>query len=395
MEEAPRAQTMRVYLDYNAGAPLVPEARRAMAAYLDEATGNASSIHWAGRRARAALDEARTAVAGLIGAAPGDIVFTSGGTEANNLALRGAATANGGGHIVTTAIEHASVLDTCAALGAHGCETTRVGVDRLGRIDPDAVAAAIRSETVVVSVGLANHEVGTIQPVADVSGRAHARGVLVHVDAVQAVGKMSVSVDALGADLLTLSAHKLGGPPGIGALYVRPGVALRRQLTGGPQERERRAGTENVAGAVGFAAAAQVAGSRLASEGPRQAAMIGSLWTRIKAMTVDAERNGPAAGGAAVPNTLSVTFPGADADALVIGLDLEGIAVSAGSACDAGSLRPSHVLLAMGRSPADARSALRISIGPETTIGDLARLLDALAGVVARSRGATTAEARA
>lgn len=385
---------MRAYLDYNAGAPLVPEARQAMAAYLDEAAGNSSSIHWAGRRARAALDDARAAVAALIGAAPGDIVFTSGGTEANNLALRGAAGWNGSGHIVTTAIEHASVLDTCEALSAHGCEVTRVGVDRLGRIDPDAVGTVIRSETAVVSVGLANSEVGTIQPVADVSRHARARNVLLHVDAVQAAGKIPVSVDALGADLLSLSAHKLGGPAGIGALYVRSGVRLRRQLAGGPQERGRRGGTENVAGAVGFGVAAEVAEARRASEALRHAALIQTLWARIKAAIPDAERNGPTEGAAVVPNTLSVSFSGADADALVIGLDLSGIAVSAGSACDAGSLRPSHVLLAMGRSAAEARSALRISIGRATTTDDLAHLLGALPAVVARSRGAATMEAR-
>ena len=386
---------MRIYLDYNAGAPLAPEARRAMVAHLGEVTGNASSIHWAGRRARAALDEARTSVAALIGAAPGDIVFTSGGTEANNLALRGATGDERSGHVVTTAVEHASVLDTCDALELEGCGVTRIGVDRLGRVDPDAVGVAITSGTAVVSVGLANSEVGTIQAVAEVSHHTSARGVLLHVDAVQAAGKIPVSVAALGVDLLSLSAHKLGGPPGIGALYVRPGVRLSWRPTGGPQERGRRAGTENVAGAVGFGVAAGLAGSRLAGEAVRQSALIETLWTRIEAAIAGAERNGPLGAGAVVPNTLSVSFPGVDADALVIGLDLAGIAVSAGSACDAGSLRPSHVLLAMGRTPAEARSALRISIGHETSGSDLAQLLDTLPAVVARSRGMAPMEARA
>jgi cysteine desulfurase len=384
---------MRIYLDYNAGAPLVPEARDAMAAYLQDAGGNSSSIHWAGRRARAALDDARAAVATLIGATSGEIVFTSGGTEANNLALRGAVGCARGRHIVTTAIEHASVLETCAALSAQGHEVTCVGVDRLGRVDPDAIGAAIRPETAVVSVGLANSEVGTIQSVARVSRHARARNVPVHVDAVQAAGKIPVSVDALDVDLLSLSAHKLGGPSGVGALYIRSGARLERQVAGGPQERGRRGGTVNVVGAVGFGVAARVAGPHIQSEAGRHAALIQALWTRIAATIGDASRNGPEGKGA-VPNTLSVSFPGADADALVIGLDLAGIAVSAGSACDAGSLRPSHVLLAMGRSAAEARSALRISIGRETTAGDLARLIDALPGVVAQSRGSATAEVR-
>ncbi len=386
---------MRIYLDYNAGAPLAPEARHAMAAYLGEEAGNSSSIHWAGRRARAALDEARAAIAALVGAPSGDIVLTSGGTEANNLALRGALGHSGGRHIVTTAIEHASILDTCAALRTHGCDVTWVGVDRLGRVDPDAVKAAIRNDTAVVSVGLANSEVGTIQPVGQLSRHARARNVLLHVDAVQAGGRIPVSVDALGADLLSLSAHKLGGPAGIGALYVRSGVRLERQATGGPQERGRRAGTENVVGAVGFGVAARIADACREVEAVRHRALIQALWIRIEATIEDVERNGPPEGAGVVPNTLSVSFRGADADGLVIGLDLAGIAVSAGSACDAGSLRPSHVLLAMGRSAAEARSALRISIGRETTPADLAYLLDTLRGVVARSRGAVTTEVRA
>jgi cysteine desulfurase len=384
---------MRIYLDYNAGAPLVPEARHAMAAYLEDAGGNSSSVHWAGRRARAALDDARAAIATLIGATPGEIVLTSGGTEANNLALRGAVGGARGGHIVTTAIEHASVLETCSALSTQGYEVTCVGVDRLGRVDPDAVGAAIRPETAVVSVGLANSEVGTIQPIARVSRHARTRNVPLHVDAVQAAGKIPVSVDGLGVDLLSLSGHKIGGPPGVGALYVRVRTPLERQVAGGPQERGRRGGTENVLGAVGFGAAARVAGAHLESEAARHAALIQALWMRIAGTIADASRNGPQGKGA-VPNTLSVSFPGADADALVIGLDLAGIAVSAGSACDAGSLRPSHVLLAMGRPAAEARSALRISIGRETTAGDLARLVDALPGIVAQSRGVGRAEVR-
>jgi cysteine desulfurase len=332
-------------------------------------------------------------VAALIDAEPGDVVFTSGGTEANNLALRGLPPVSARAHIVTTAIEHASILDTCAALARTGYEISRVGVDAFGRVDPEAVESAMRPDTTLVSLALANNEVGVIQPVAEISRATRARGVPLHVDAAQAAGKIPVSVDALGADLLTLSAHKLGGPQGIGALYVRPGIRLQAQLSGGPQERQRRAGTENVIGTVGFGAAARLAAAHLTSEAERQSALIERLWRDIQAAVPDAQRNG-ASPAESVPNTLSVSFPGADADALVIGLDLWGIAVSAGSACDAGSLQPSHVLLAMGRSFVDARSALRVSIGYDTTADELARFVEVLPEVVARSRGAAAAAGR-
>jgi len=380
-----------IYLDYNASAPLRGEAHQAMLRAMGTAVGNGSSVHWAGRAARLGIESARADVAAFLAAAPTEIVLTSGGTEANNLAIRGVCEAHPGGHVVTTAVEHASVLETCKSLQTRGVSMTTVGVDRHGRVDPAAVGAALRDETILVSVGLANNEVGTVQPITAIREQVRARGIPFHVDAVQAAGKIPVSVQELGVDLLSLSAHKLGGPQGMGALYVRSGVSIRPQQFGGPQELGRRAGTESVAAALGFAAAARGAASGLVSEGVRQRALVEELWSGIAALVPDAERNSPADG--VVPNTLNVEIPGADVDGLVIGFDLEGIAVSAGSACAAGSLEPSHVLLAMGRSPIAARAALRLSVGHATTEPDVVAFLQALPGVVGRCRHALQREA--
>jgi cysteine desulfurase len=380
---------MRIYLDYNATAPLRDVAREAMCAVMGgevgDVCGNPSSIHWAGRAARNIIEAARAEVASLIGAAPRDLIFTSGGTESNNLAIRGAA--RRGRHIVTTAIEHASVLEPCDSLALAGSEVTHVGVDRLGRVAAAAVMAALRPDTALVSVGLANNEVGTVQPVLEIARSLAGRRIPLHVDAVQAVGKIPVAVDELQVDLMSISAHKLGGPPGVGALYVRRGCELVPQLAGGTQELGRRAGTENVIGIAGFGAAARACNDGLDGETARQRELLARAWAGIQAQVPDVERNTPEdAGDGAVPNTLSLSFPGADADALVIGLDLCGIAVSAGSACAAGSLEPSHVLLAMGRSPAAARAALRISVGYGTTEAEIDTLLTKVPDVVARSR---------
>jgi cysteine desulfurase len=382
---------MNVYLDYNAGAPMRTEVWRAMtSAGADARLANASSSHFAGRAARAVLEEARGAVAALVGATAPEIVFTSGGTEANNFALRGARQGCTGGHIVTTAIEHASVLETCARLDADGVAITRVHVDRTGRVNPADVAAACRPDTVLISVGLANNEVGTVQSLRAIADIARRRGIPIHTDAVQAVGKIAVHVEALGVDLLSLSAHKLGGPQGIGALYIRNGIAITPLLLGGPQERDRRGGTENVIGALGFGVAAALAECGAQDEWDRQARLVDRLWRCIVRTIADVERNGATDG--VVPNTLNLTFRGADADTLLIGLDLCGIAVSAGSACAAGSLEPSHVLLAMGRSAEEARAALRISLGQGTTDADVDALATALPSVVARSRGTDVRE---
>lgn len=375
---------MGIYLDYNAGAPLRGEAREAMTQFAAAHIGNPSSVHWAGRAARAALEAARAEVAALIGAASAEVVFTSGGTEANNLAIRGLLTERHDRHIVTTAVEHASVRETCESLLAEGYEVSYVGVDPDGRVDCAAVVDALRPDTGLVTIGAANNEVGTVQPITDIARETRRRNLPLHVDAVQAVGKVPVDVRALDVDLLSISAHKLGGPQGIGALYVRGGIRVGRQLWGGPQERHRRGGTENVMGAVGFGVAARLARQELADEPRRQAGLIARLWDGVTGVVCDVRRNTPALG--VVPNTLNMSFPATDADALVIGLDLCGIAASAGSACAAGSLEPSHVLLAMGRAADEARAALRISVGTGTTEADIDQLVAALPGVLGRSR---------
>jgi cysteine desulfurase len=367
---------VRVYLDHNASAPLRPEARAA----IDEAlgvTGNPSSAHREGAAARRLVERARAQVAALVGAVPAEIAFTSGATEANNLALRGL-----DGGIVTTAIEHASVLETARALGR---PLAVVGVDPDGRVDVADIVAACDGATRLASIGLANGEVGTVAPVAAIAAALRARGVLVHTDAAQAAGRIAVDVRALGVDLASLSAHKLGGPTGVGALWVRRGVALRPLASGGPQERDRRAGTENVAGIAGFGAAAEAAAGDLEAAGARMAALRDRLWEGIRARVPDVLRNGPAEGDR-LPNTLNVTIPTCDGETLVTLLDLEGVAASLGSACAAGAAAPSHVLVAMGRDERAARSGLRLSLGPTTTDDDVARALDVLPRAVAQVR---------
>jgi cysteine desulfurase len=378
---------MRIYLDHNATAPLLPEARDAMLAFLGP-PANASSAHREGARARAALEAARADVAALVGAAPAEIVFTSGATEANNLALRGVlAAAPAGAAVVTTAIEHASVLEPARALA--GPRLRLVPVDAEGRVAAADVVAA-GDGAALVSVGLANGEVGSVAPVAEVAAVLLPRGVVVHSDAAQAVGRLPVDVRALGVDLLSFSSHKLGGPTGVGALWVRPGLRLVPQHAGGPQERGRRAGTENVAAVVGFGAAARVARRHGAAWAGAAGALTERLWAGLRARVPDARRNGPAA-GPRLPNTLNVSVPGCAAESLVVLLDLAGVAVSAGSACAAGAVEPSHVLLAMGRDPGAARGGLRVSIGPGTTAADVDRLLDLLPALVAQVRAGAAA----
>ena len=369
---------MRIYLDHNAGAPLRPEVRVAMLDVLGP-PANPSSAHREGARARSAVEASRAEVAAVIGAAPSEIVFTSGATEANNLALRGTA-----GGIVTAAIEHASVLETARALAAAGRRLTVVGVDEEGHVDTDEIAAALDATTGLVSVGLANGEVGSIAPVAAIAAAARSRRVLVHTDAAQAGGRIPVDVAQLGVDLLSLSSHKMGGPAGVGALWARRGTALTSLLTGGPQERGRRAGTENVAGIVGFGVAARLARAELALAGAT-AALVDRLWAGIVATIPGAVRHGPRA-GSRLPNTLNVRFDGCAGESLLVLLDLAGIAVSLGSACAAGSAEPSHVLLAMGLDREAARSAIRMSVGPSTTEADVDRTLAVLPRLVAQVR---------
>lgn len=368
---------MRIYLDNNATTPLHPSVLDALQDSLREVYGNASSIHQEGQSARRAIETARESVARLIGAEPRDVVFTSGGTESNNAAIFGAAGGDARHHIVTTAIEHPSVLEPLAELERRGHRVTRVAPSRRGVVDAAAMLAAIEADTRLVTMMLANNETGVVQPVAEVALVCRERGIHVHCDAVQAAGKIDLDVEALGADTLALSAHKLYAPKGVGALYVRRGLALERHMLGGAQERRRRAGTENVPLAVAFGRAAE-----LARERP-DVAPLRDRFERDVAAAFDAVING--ADAPRLPNTSSVTFRGADGEGIVIGLDLNGVAVSTGAACSSGRVEPSHVLLAMGLSAEEARSTIRFSLGRFTTADEIARTVELLRKIVPRT----------
>jgi cysteine desulfurase len=373
-----------VYLDYNATAPVRPEASAAVAGAL-ALTGNPSSVHGFGRRARKCVEDAREQVAALIGAAPADIVFTGSGTEANALALSGA----GRKRILVSAIEHDSVLAAAAALDP---EAPRIPAKRDGTVDLEALdrLLAERGRDALVSVMLANNETGVIQPVAEIARRAQAAGALVHCDAVQAAGKIPVDVGVLGADLMSLSAHKLGGPQGAGALYVSERIALAPALRGGGQERGRRAGTENVPGIAGFGAAAAAARRDLGAF-----ARVGELRDKLEAGVLArsnrARRLGVRIAGAEaprLPNTSCIVLPGVASETQVMALDLAGVAVSAGSACSSGKVRPSHVLGAMGLPPEEAASAIRVSLGWASQPADVDRFVEAWSAMAARRAAA-------
>lgn len=375
----------RIYLDHAATSPLRPEARAAMLAVLDGAR-NPSSIHAEGRAARAVLDDARSTVARVLGAAPREIVFTGSGTEAAALAIAGAAAAARGRHLVVSAVEHVAVLAAADALAAAGWEVTRAAVSRDGVVAPATVGTALREDTALVSVMLANNETGTLQPVAAVAALARARGALVHTDAVQAAGTSDVTPSALGVDLLSLSAHKVGGPPGVGVLYVRAGTQLAPVVAGGPQEHGLRAGTENLAGIAGAAAAFAAAAAERTSEAARLAALRERLEGALVAGVAEARitgRNVPR-----VPHVTHVAFADVPNDALLIALDLEGVSASAGSACAAGSLEPSHVVAALGLPDRFARGVVRFSLGRTTTRDEVDRAAAAIAATVVRVRAA-------
>jgi cysteine desulfurase len=385
-ESAGAGGAPRVYLDNAATTRVLPEVAAAMAEALMGRFGNPSSLHGAGRDARKALEDARAAVARCLGAAPREVVFTSGGTESDNLALFGTARAlrEKGRHLVTSAIEHPAVLSAARALEAEGWALTVVGVDGEGRVSPDDVERALRPDTVLVSVMLVNNETGVVQPVSEIARRARARGVAVHTDAVQGLGKIPVDVGALGVDLLTISAHKIHGPKGVGALWARAGADLRPSQVGGHQEWNRRPGTENVAGIVGFA----VAAGRACRDLPRRAAAVRALRERLeRGLTERVGRvrvNG--AGAERVPAIASVSVEGAEGESMLIGLDLEGVCVSTGSACSSGSATPSHVLAAMGLPRERAQGSLRLSLSGETTAAEIDAAVEALARVAARLR---------
>ncbi len=376
---------MRIYADHNATVPLRPEVLEAMLPFLRDQYGNASSVHAWGTRARCAVEAARAEVAALVGARPADVVFTSGGTESNNLAIGGLERMRHRAAVVTTPIEHASVRENVAALASDGCDVRRVAVDGAGRVAADAVAAVLDDDVALVTVGWANNEVGTIQPIEAIGAACSARGIPLHVDAVQALGK--IPVDVRGVALLSVSAHKIGGPQGVGALVVRSDIALRPLLRGGDQERGRRAGTENVAGIVGFGAACRLAGAELGALAEACIAMRERLWDGVRAAVPDVVRHGPG-GSACLPNTLTVSIRGVRGEALVAALDLAGVAVSSGSACAAGAGAPSHVLLAMGYDPDRARDGVRFSVGRTNAPADVERIVEATEQAVRRIRAA-------
>ncbi|MCC7416934.1 MAG: cysteine desulfurase [Acidobacteria bacterium] len=380
----------RIYFDYNATTPLSPGAIEAVTATMRDQFGNASSVHRFGQQAKARLDEARSEVAALAGADPSEIVFTSGGTEADNFAIRGAADAaepTGRRHLVASAIEHEAVLNTLRALARRGWAVTLLPVDQSGIVDPARLRDAITSETSLVSVMHANNEIGTIQPIAELAAIAREHGALMHTDAVQSGGKLPLDARALGVDLLSLSAHKFNGPKGAGALFVRRGTRMLPILTGGKHERNRRAGTENVPAIAGMGVAAAEARGKLAAESVRLAALRDRLETGVLAAVPGTAVNGDPA--RRVPNTTNISFDRVEAESLLIALDLEGIAVSTGSACSSGTLEPSHVLRAMGLPPHRTQNSLRFSLGLFSTAAEVDRLLEVLPGLVEKLRGLT------
>jgi cysteine desulfurase len=382
----------RVYLDHAATTPVDPEVAELMAKVLRDVPGNPSSIYAEGRLARALVDRARDEVAQAIGAEPAEIVFTSGGTEADNLALRGVLKAREGEAegIVTTAIEHHAVLDTAHDLEAHGqARVSVIGVDRDGRVAPADIRGALDERTAVVSVMHGNNEIGTLQPIAEIGAICRERHVTFHSDAVQTVGALEIDVRALPVDLLSVNAHKFYGPKGVGALYVRRGTRIATVQTGGGQEQGRRTGTENVAGVVGLGAAMRIATAKRAAESAREARLRDALIAGIRSRIPDATLTGHST--ERLPNNASFCFSGTQGEALVVSLDLDGFSASSGSACTSGNTEPSHVLLALGIERDLAQGSLRLTLGRSTTDDDIAALLDALTGIVARLRAASGA----
>lgn len=377
---------MRIYLDYNATTPVDPAVLDAMLPYFAESFGNASSIHSPGQRARGAVDASRASVAALMGAKPSEIVFTSGGTESDNLALFGvvAASQEPRKHIVTTAIEHHAVLNAAQALEKLGIAVTYVPVGREGVVDPEDIRRALKPETILISVMHANNELGTIQPIEEIGRIAAAAKVIFHCDAVQTAGKIPLDVNRLGVDLLTISAHKFYGPKGAGALYVRSGTPLEPQFHGGHHERDRRPGTENVPGIVGLGKAAELARKNMMTDCARITTLRNRLEDALLATCAEARVNGNRA--QRVSNTSNISFHAAGGEALVIALDLQGIACSTGAACSSGAVGPSHVLMAIGLSPDEARSSLRFSLGRNTTPEEIDQAIALIPQAVERLR---------
>jgi cysteine desulfurase len=373
----------RVYLDNNATTPVLPEVFEAMRPYFAEHFGNASSIHHHGQETRAAVERARESVAALLGCRASEIVFTSGGTEGDNLAISGLTHA--GDHVISSTIEHHAVLNSCKHLEAMGCELTYVPVDGRGLVDPDDVRRALRPHTKLITIMMANNETGVLQPVEEIGKIAEEADVYFHTDAVQAAGKVPIDVKRFGSDLLSISGHKMHAPQGVGALYVRKGTMLQPMFYGGSHERSRRAGTENVPGIVGLGKAAELAKEALErGDLERMSAMRDRIEQKILSEIEATGVNGE--GAPRVPNTTNIHFDYIEGEALVIALDLKGLAVSTGAACSSGAIEPSHVLTAMGLPPEIARASLRFSLGKQNTPEDVDFALSLLPQTVARLR---------
>jgi cysteine desulfurase len=378
---------MRIYLDHNATTPVDPAAAEAMMQTLEHLFGNASSVHYYGQQAKGAIDNARSAVAALLDAEPAEVIFTSGGTESDNFGIRGAAEAlesTGRKHLITSGIEHEAVLNTFKALARRGWKTTVLPLDASGLVSPDRLSENMTPDTALVSLMHANNEIGTIQPVAELARIAHDKGALFHTDAVQSAGKIPIDVRELGIDLLSVSAHKFYGPKGVGALWAKRGVRLAAFVNGGKQERNRRAGTENVPGIVGMGVAAERAMAKLATESARLAALRDRLENGILSSVPNTDVNGSRA--SRVANTTNISFERIEAESLLIALDLEGVAVSTGSACSSGTLEPSHVLKAMGLSSHRAQNSIRFSLGAGNTEEQIDHVVEILPRIVSKLR---------
>ncbi len=388
----------RIYLDHNATTPVHPAVLEAMLPYFGAEFGNPSSVHQFGQRASHAIEQARESVAALIGARSSEIIFTSGGTEADNAAIFGVIghalraekrSSAALPHLITTVIEHDAVLNSCHALEGRGISVTCIPVDPGGIVSPDAIRAAIRPETALISVMYANNEIGALQPIEEISRIAAETRIPLHTDAVQAAGKIAIDVNRLGVQLLSLSAHKFCGPKGAGALFVRKGVEIDPLLYGGPNERRRRAGTENVAGIVGLGKAAELARCDLAETSARMAQLRDRLESGLLAAVPGSRVNGDPA--RRIPNTCNLLLPGTESESLLIALDLAGLACSAGAACSSGAVDPSHVLTAVGLTSAEARASVRLSVGRGTTPEEIDRALELIPAAVARQRAVSKA----
>lgn len=376
----------RIYMDHSATTPVHPAVLEAMLPYFTKNFGNASSVHSFGRDAKNAIEEAREKIADFVGAQPNEIIFTSGGTESDNFAIEGVAFENSkkGNHIITSVIEHHAVLNTCKHLESHGFQVSYVSVDEHGIVDLDHLKSLIRDETILITIMHANNEIGTIEPISEISAIAKENGIIFHTDAVQSVGKVPVNVNDLGVDLMTMSAHKIYGPKGIGALYIRKGTKIEPLIRGGHHERNRRAGTENVPGIVGFGKAVEVASADMEQESKR----MWELTERLKDGLFEKieyvyENSHPTK---RVPNIINLSFDYVEGESIILNLDIKGVAVSTGSACTSGSLEPSHVLTALGLCASTAQGAVRFSLGRDNTIEDVDYIIDIMPEIINKLR---------